>query len=101
MVGGLYGVSLGALFAGESMFHDSEHGRDASKVALVRLVRTLQARPDHQALLDVQWLTPHLASLGASEISREDYLRLLDFALDQPSTPWPSPHDSMLRGWGD
>ena len=60
MAGGLYGVAIGGLFAGESMFYRQ---RDASKVALVALVEALRAGGGH--LLDVQWLTPHLASLGA------------------------------------
>ena len=69
LVGGLYGVRIGAFFAGESMFHLA---RDASKVALMHLVD----RMDYYSLnlLDVQWLTPHLATLGAVEISREEYL---------------------------
>lgn len=80
LVGGLYGVSIGALFAGESMFH---HATDASKVALVALVELLADSPD--VLLDVQWSTPHLRSLGASEISRDDYLRRLSAALAMPA----------------
>ena len=88
LVGGLYGVSLWGLFAGESMFHDPAGGRDASKVALARLVGELRNRPDGTALLDVQWLTPHLASLGASEISRDDYLERLDVALQAAQTAW-------------
>ncbi len=87
LVGGLYGVSLGGLFAGESMFHDPEHGRDASKVALMELVRILGA-DGVPRLLDVQWLTPHLESLGAVEISRHDYLELLEQALDLPAVRW-------------
>lgn len=87
LVGGLYGVSLGGLFAGESMFHDPEHGRDASKVALRELVRILGADRVPR-LLDVQWLTPHLESLGAVEIPRHDYLELLEEALDLPSPRW-------------
>ena len=79
LVGGLYGVSLGGLFAGESMFH---YTRDASKVALVRLVECLSQSGDSR-LLDVQFLTPHLASLGAREISRDDYLSRLEDALEQ------------------
>ena len=80
LVGGLYGVHQGGMFAGESMFHHSELGRDASKVALLRLVAELaRARVD---LLDVQWLTPHLASLGVIELSRDDYLARLDVALE-------------------
>ena len=88
LVGGLYGVSLWGLFAGESMFHDPVRGRDASKVALARLVGELRDRPDGTALLDVQWLTGHLARLGGSEISRVDYLGRLDVALRAPQTAW-------------
>jgi leucyl/phenylalanyl-tRNA--protein transferase len=79
LVGGLYGVAVGGLFAGESMFH---RARDASKVALVHLVGVLG---DHPArLLDVQWTTPHLLSLGAVDIPRTDYLDRLGRALDAP-----------------
>jgi leucyl/phenylalanyl-tRNA--protein transferase len=74
LAGGLYGVRVGGTFAGESMFH---HKRDASKVALMALVDLM--RTSGMALLDVQWCTEHLASLGAIAISREDYLaRLAD-----------------------
>ncbi len=76
LVGGLYGVSLGAAFFGESMFHLA---RDASKVALVHLVARL--RFGGFRLLDTQFLTPHLASLGAIEISRASYRGLLAKAL--------------------
>jgi len=79
LVGGLYGVAVGGLFAGESMFHRS---RDASKVALVHLVGLLQ--DDERRLLDVQWTTPHLASLGAVDVSRREYLDLLGAALEAP-----------------
>ena len=72
LVGGLYGVRIGRMFAGESMFH---HATDASKVALVHLVDWLRAT-DAQ-LLDVQWQTPHLATLGVVEISRAEYLARL------------------------
>jgi leucyl/phenylalanyl-tRNA---protein transferase len=72
LVGGLYGVRVGGLFAGEAMFH---HARDASKVALVELINWLTATG--ATLLDVQWLTPHLASLGAIAVSRDEYLRRL------------------------
>ena len=72
LVGGLYGVSIGGLFAGESMFH---RARDASKVALDRLVTDM--RTWDAALLDVQWLTPHLESLGAVEVPRSEYLERL------------------------
>ena len=72
LVGGLYGVAIGGLFAGESMFHQA---RDASKVALVALADGL--RDDHPRLIDVQWATPHLRSLGVTEIPRRNYLRRL------------------------
>ncbi len=83
LVGGLYGVSLGGLFAGESMFH---RVRDASKVALVGLVEMLRDEHVDTRLLDVQWATPHLASLGVREVPRERYLSdLLPAALATPS----------------
>ncbi|HUG08818.1 MAG TPA: leucyl/phenylalanyl-tRNA--protein transferase [Acidimicrobiia bacterium] len=75
LVGGLYGVSIGGLFAGESMFHLA---RDASKVALVHLVVVMN-QGGH--LLDVQWQTPHLESLGAVVIGRAEYMRRLPPAL--------------------
>lgn len=76
LVGGLYGVRIGRFFAGESMFHLAT---DASKVALVHLVRMM--RESNMSLLDVQWLTPHLASLGAIEIPRRHYMTRLASAL--------------------
>jgi len=72
LAGGLYGVSLRGAFFGESMFHNST---DASKVALCKLVDRLQHR-EYQ-LLDIQWLTSHLARFGAIEIPRQHYLGLL------------------------
>lgn len=87
LAGGLYGVGFGGLFAGESMFHDPVIGRDASKVALLELARILSEGVEGR-LLDVQWVTPHLASLGAVEIDRVDYLRLLSEALDLPGPDW-------------
>lgn len=87
LAGGLYGVSVGGLFAGESMFHDREIGRDASKVALLALVDLLNDG-DERRLLDVQWVTPHLASLGAVEVDRVDYLRLVSEALDAARPDW-------------
>lgn len=77
LVGGLYGVSLGGLFAGESMFH---HRTDASKVALVHLVELLRTG-SADTLLDVQWRTPHLASLGVIGMSRCDYAARLARAI--------------------
>jgi leucyl/phenylalanyl-tRNA---protein transferase len=73
LAGGVYGVAVGGLFAAESMFHVRT---DASKVALAELVEHLRERGF--SLLDVQFLTPHLASLGAAEISRDDYLDRVD-----------------------
>jgi leucyl/phenylalanyl-tRNA--protein transferase len=89
LVGGLYGVSLGGLFAGESMFHDPEHGRDASKVALMALVELLADEHAEERIVDVQWQTDHLAGLGAIEVEREEYLALLAEALAVPEPAWP------------
>jgi leucyl/phenylalanyl-tRNA---protein transferase len=83
LVGGVYGVAIGGLFAAESKFY---RARDASKVALVALVELL--RTGRATLLDVQWTTSHLASLGAIDIPREAYLRRLDAALRIVSDPW-------------
>lgn len=79
LVGGLYGVSIGGLFAGESMFHRST---DASKVALMRLVDVMSSVPE--ALIDVQWVTDHLASMGAIAVNRLTYLQMLSNALRCP-----------------
>lgn len=79
LAGGLYGVAIGGLFAGESMFH---RRTDASKVALLGLVRALT--DGLPRLLDVQWRTDHLASLGVVEIERVDYLARLPSALALP-----------------
>lgn len=79
LAGGLYGVAIGGLFTGESMFH---RRTDASKVALVSLVQRL--RDGGASLLDVQWVTPHLASLGAVAVPRSTYLALLGEALARP-----------------
>jgi leucyl/phenylalanyl-tRNA--protein transferase len=82
LAGGLYGVAIGGLFAGESMFHRRS---DASKVALVHLVEHLTA--GGASLLDVQWTTPHLVSLGAVDIPRAEYQRRLHAALEHPLPP--------------
>ncbi len=88
LVGGLYGVSLGGLFAGESMFH---RARDASKVALLGLVDLLRDEHAEARLLDVQWATPHLTSLGVVKAARSTYLtRLLPAALEVPEPDWPA-----------
>jgi leucyl/phenylalanyl-tRNA--protein transferase len=79
LAGGLYGVALGGAFFGESMFHQIT---DASKIALVALVEHLRVRKF--ALLDTQWLTPHLQQFGGIEISRDHYLRLLRRAIELP-----------------
>ena len=76
LVGGLYGVTLGRTFFGESMFH---RARDASKVALVHLVARLRA--GHYRLLDTQFVTDHLRTFGAVEVTRPAYHKLLDAAL--------------------
>ena len=81
LVGGLYGVSIGGMFAGESMYH---RATDASKAALVGLVSLLRVDGDDRRLLDVQWRTPHLATLGVIEVSRPEYLVRLALALQAP-----------------
>ncbi len=80
LVGGLYGVGIGAFFAGESMFH---RATDASKVALWALIEVLGTVPG--AVMDVQWSTPHLASLGVIEVPRRDYLDAARSARHQPT----------------
>ncbi|MFW5470141.1 leucyl/phenylalanyl-tRNA--protein transferase [Knoellia sp. CPCC 206435] len=81
LVGGLYGIAIGGLFAGESMFHAE---RDASKVALAALVDLVRADGDLRRLIDVQWATEHLRGLGVAEWTRERYLEALGTALDAP-----------------
>lgn len=82
LVGGLYGLAIGGLFAGESMFH---RATDASKVALMGLVEQMERVETW--LVDTQWRTDHLASLGVQEIAREDYGARLPVLLASPS-PW-------------
>jgi leucyl/phenylalanyl-tRNA--protein transferase len=84
LAGGLYGIAIGGLFAGESMFHRET---DASKVALVGLVGMLRDPPSGERLLDVQWRTPHLGGLGVIEIPRTDYLSRLQAAVRAPLPP--------------
>jgi leucyl/phenylalanyl-tRNA---protein transferase len=93
LVGGLYGVSLGGVFFGESMFSTA---RDASKVALVHLVARL--RLGGYRLLDTQFVTTHLAQFGAAEIPRDEYKALLAAAVDQPAR-WTAapPPDALDR----
>ena len=88
LVGGLYGVQIGAFFAGESMYH---RVTDASKAAVVWLAELMRPAPD--ALIDVQWSTPHLETLGVVEIARSDYLALLARATRAAAPPvWSDRH---------
>ena len=84
LIGGLYGLSVGSLFAGESMFH---HQTDASKAALVALVEKVSVLPDW--LIDTQWSTPHLASLGVRTLDRASYLDQISVLVDGPTPKWP------------
>jgi leucyl/phenylalanyl-tRNA--protein transferase len=84
LVGGLYGLAIGGLFAGESMFY---RRTDASKAALVSLVGLLRHDGVAGRLLDVQWQTPHLASLGAVEVARADYVARVAAAVELPLPP--------------
>jgi leucyl/phenylalanyl-tRNA--protein transferase len=79
LVGGLYGINVGGLFAGESMFH---RVTDASKAAVVATAAYVFADGDPRRLIDVQWATDHLRSLGVVTVSRPDYLSLLKDAVD-------------------
>src|SRR6476660_6546168 len=81
LVGGLYGLAVGGLFAGESMFH---RVRDASKVALVGLVDLLRDEYAERRVLDVQWRTEHLATLGVVTVPRPSYLAMLELAVGAP-----------------
>ena len=91
LVGGLYGVAIGGLFAGESMFH---HVTDASKAALVGLDRLVGADGDPRRIIDVQWRTPHLGTLGVVEVHRREYLTRLEHALQAPALDLAA----MVRG---
>jgi leucyl/phenylalanyl-tRNA--protein transferase len=93
LVGGLYGVDLGAAFFGESMFHTAT---DASKVALVHLVARLRA--GGYRLLDTQFTTPHLVSLGAIDVPRRRYQDVLEDALQDRGDFFAVPRGSALRG---
>jgi leucyl/phenylalanyl-tRNA--protein transferase len=84
LAGGLYGLAIGGLFAGESMFY---RRTDASKAALVSLVGLLRHDGVAGRLLDVQWQTPHLASLGAVEVARADYVARVAAAVELPLPP--------------
>jgi leucyl/phenylalanyl-tRNA--protein transferase len=93
LVGGLYGVAIGSAFFGESMFHRAP---DASKTALVHLVARLRAGGFE--LLDTQFVTPHLASLGAVEIGRDAYLAALDAAIGKAADFFAWPKDAQISG---
>lgn len=93
LVGGLYGVSLGRAFFGESMFH---RARDASKIALVHLVARLKA--GGYRLLDTQFVTEHLKTFGAVEVPRRRYQRLLDEALVGEADFAALPFDRPVTG---
>jgi leucyl/phenylalanyl-tRNA--protein transferase len=84
LLGGLYGLAMGGLFAGESMFH---RATDASKCALVGLSDRVFADGDPRRIIDVQWATPHLSSLGVTQIPRDDYLARLEGSLPLPIPP--------------
>lgn len=93
LVGGLYGVRLGAAFFGESMFHRE---RDASKVAFVHLCARLRAGGFR--LLDAQFVTDHLASLGAVEVPRDAYRALLSEAVAEDADWWAWPAGMTVPG---
>lgn len=82
LAGGLYGVCIGGLFAAESMFH---HATDAGKVAVWALTELVFVDGDARRLIDVQWQTEHLATLGVREVPRADYLRRVEQARELPS----------------
>ena len=81
LLGGLYGLALGGLFAGESMFH---RATDASKCALVGLTDLVFADGDARRIIDVQWATPHLVGMGVTEVTRSDYIARLERSLPLP-----------------
>jgi leucyl/phenylalanyl-tRNA--protein transferase len=93
LVGGLYGVRIGRFFAGESMFH---RVTNASKVACWATVELLKL--DGVTLFDVQWTTPHLRTLGAVDVDRSEYLRLLASACMEPVQIFHNPSCSKSRG---
>jgi leucyl/phenylalanyl-tRNA---protein transferase len=84
LVGGVYGVAIGGFFAGESMFHRRSDASKAALAALMSLLAEGAADRCGERFVDVQWLTPHLARLGGSEVSRRRYLELLDRAVQLP-----------------
>ena len=95
LVGGLYGVAIGALFAGESMFHLAT---DASKVAVWATCEVL--RRGGGTIFDVQWTTDHLRSLGAADVPRAAYLERVRRAVEAPVAPFAAPGGGDPDGWG-
>lgn len=93
LVGGLYGICIGGLFAAESKFHTRT---DASKAAVIALARIMSSRPG--SLIDVQWATPHLESLGVSEIDRDSYVEMSATARSLPSPEEFGGNGSKLLG---
>jgi leucyl/phenylalanyl-tRNA--protein transferase len=81
LAGGLYGVAIGGLFAGESMFH---HKTDGSKAAVEGTIELLNDEYAADRVFDIQWVTDHLATLGAASIPRETYVRRVARAVDVP-----------------
>jgi leucyl/phenylalanyl-tRNA--protein transferase len=81
LAGGLYGVAIGGLFAGESMFH---HKTDGSKAAVAGLIELLDDEYAAERVFDIQWVTDHLATLGAVSIPRETYVRRVQHAISLP-----------------
>ena len=81
LAGGLYGVAIGGLFAGESMFH---HKTDGSKAAVAGLIELLDDEYAEDRVFDIQWVTDHLATLGAISIPRNEYIRRVERALTLP-----------------
>ncbi len=92
LVGGLYGIAVGGLFAAESKFHTMT---DASKAAVAALAAGLV--DDHPRIIDVQWRTDHLATLGVVDISREQYLQRLSEVLESPDSAFLRRKDPTIR----
>ena len=97
LVGGLYGLGVRGLFAGESMFH---RATDASKAALVRLDGIVAGDGDPRRIIDVQWRTDHLATLGVTEMARTDYLLRLSAAAACPEIDWRAAADDAAGDGG-
>ena len=96
LAGGLYGLAIGRMFYGESMF---SHATDASKVALAHLARFLGTRDF--GLIDCQMSTPHLASLGAREVPRNVFVHCINTLTAAPVLPGRWPKDAACRSWTD